>query len=146
MDNFVRVPIRIQATVLPDPARSKDAVLAAALQALLQYLSFDNLKLGQSIHLSSIYSVLQGVAGVTAADVNLLGFKQPVGLTPAQFQADLATRGVTFLPSGDPTPVQGHLRIFTARSDPAKPGSILPAELAWVATPAQDITITAQGG
>jgi uncharacterized phage protein gp47/JayE len=146
MDNFVRVPIRIQATVLPDPARSKDTVLAAALQALLQYLSFDQRKLGQSIHLSNIYAVLQGVTGVIAADVIVLGFKQPTGMTPAQFYAYLAARGVTFLPSGDPAPVQGHLRIFTARSDPAKPGSILPAELAWVATSAQDVIITAQGG
>jgi predicted phage baseplate assembly protein len=146
MDNYVRVPIRIQATVLPDPARSKEAVLAAALQALLQYLAFDQLTLGQSIHLSGIYAVLQGVVGVIAADVIVLSFKKPVDMTPAQFQAYLATRGVTFLPSGAPAPVQGHLRICAARTDAARPGSILPAELAWVATPAQDIVVTAQGG
>ena len=114
-------------------------------------------RLGQSVWLDQIDRAMiqsgtlaryrdAGVTGVTAADVIVLGFKQPTGMTPAQFHAYLVARGVTFLPSGDPAPVQGHLRIFTARSDPAKPGSILPAELAWVATPAQDVIITAQGG
>jgi hypothetical protein len=145
LDNFVRVPILVTATVLPDPALSRDGVVAAALSALLDALSFDRLHLGQSIHLSMIFGALQQVAGVVAADVTRLGFKQPAGMTSAQFHAFLASRGVTFLPTGIPAPVQGHLRIFAARPDPAGYSAVLPAELAWVETPATDVAVTAQG-
>jgi hypothetical protein len=145
LQNFARLPILVSATVLTDPSQSKDAVLAAALAALLSALSFDNLNLGQSIHLSSIFSVLQNVPGVVAADVILLGFKQPASMTTAQFLVFLASRGVTFLPTGEPAPVQPHLRIFTARPDGSNPGSVLSAEIAFVETPAQDVVITAQG-
>jgi hypothetical protein len=141
LDNFVRVPILVTARISPDPMKSRDAVSAAALGALLEALSFDQLHLGQPIHLSTIFSVLQDVAGVVAVDVTQLGFKRPANMTEAQFLAWLAARGITFQ-GGLPAPVQGHLRIFTARTDPTSPGSILPAELAWVET-SSDITLTA---
>ncbi|HLQ50473.1 MAG TPA: baseplate J/gp47 family protein, partial [Terriglobales bacterium] len=59
--NYQSVPIRISATILASPQYVQDDVLKAALSALLTALSFDSLNLGESIHLSKIYSVLQAV-------------------------------------------------------------------------------------
>jgi uncharacterized phage protein gp47/JayE len=138
LDNYSQVPIVLAANVWVDPARSQPDVTAAALQTVRAALSFDQLELGEALHLSQIYAVLQGVSGVIAADVTQFGFKN----TASTF---LAQRGVTFLPNGMPAPVQDFLRIFAALPDPNNPGQVLAAELAWVETPSQDVTITAQG-
>jgi hypothetical protein len=120
-------------------------VLNAAMSTLLAALSFDNLKLGQSLHLSGVYSVLQEVPGVEAVFITVFGFRKPDGMSDADFQTYLNSRGVERLPDGSVAPVQGHLRIFSARPKPKKPGQVLPAELACIETPGQDISITAQG-
>ena len=39
------------------------------------YFAFDHLNLGQPIHLSDLYAVLQEVDGVVAVDIDKLGFK-----------------------------------------------------------------------
>jgi hypothetical protein len=121
-----------------DPARSQSDVLAAVTAAVLAALSFDALELGEALHLSVIYAVLQGVTGVVAADVTQLAFKN-------QSASFLQTRGASFLQNGSVAPVQDFLRIFPARPDPDHPGQVLPAELAWIETPSQDVLITAQG-
>lgn len=138
IDNYVKVPIRLEAKVWVDPARSQPDVIAAATDAVLTALSFDELDLGEALHLSLIYSVLQHVPGVIAADVTRLGFKD--GSIPF-----LLSRGATFLPNGSPAPVQDFLRMFSARPQPGHPGQVVPAELAFIETPSQDVLITAQG-
>jgi len=143
--NYHSVPIQVSATILASPQYVQDDVLKAALRALLAALSFDNLNLGESIHLSRIYSVLQEVAGVEAVDITNFGFRQPDGMSAADFKTYLDSRAVERLTDGSVAPVQGHLRIFSARPDPVTPGKVLPAELAWIETPGQDVSISAQG-
>ena len=143
--NYQSVPIVLSARVLVSPQYAADDVLAAVRAALLESLSFDALNLGQSIHLSVLYSVMQAVAGVAALDITLLGFRQPAGMANADFNAYLDRRGVERLPDGSVAPVQGFLRIFSARPDPANTGLVLPAELASVETPGQDTSIAVQG-
>jgi uncharacterized phage protein gp47/JayE len=143
--NYRSVPVKVSATVLTLPQYVQEDVLKAALNALLTALSFDNLKLGQSLHLSGVYTVLQDVPGVQAVDITLLAFRQPDGMNSADFNAYLDSRAVERLSDGSVAPVQGHLRIFSARPDPGKPGQVLPGELATIETPGQDVSITAQG-
>ncbi len=143
--NYQSVPIQLSATILAAPQYVQADVVKAALSTLLAALSFDNLNLGQSLHLSFVYSVLQDVLGVKAVDITLFAFRQPDGMSNADFQIYLDSRGVERLTDGSVAPVQGHLRIFSARPDRSKPGQVLPAELAWVESPGQDISITGQG-
>jgi hypothetical protein len=142
LDNYTAVPIFVTARLWTDPKQATADVLAAATQALLAALSFDALALGQSIHLSAIYAVLQSVAGVVATDVTGLGFRIPPG-TPDP-NAYLDAQGVTRNPDGSVVAVQEVLRIFAARPDPDRPGNVLPAEIAAIATPAADVAIASQ--
>ncbi len=143
LDNFTQVPIFVAASLWTDPKQAAADVIAAAVQAIATALSFDTLALGQSIHLSAIYAVLQGVPGVVAADVTALGFRIPPGTVDAN--AYLDSRGVTRNPDGSVAAVQDFLRIFAARPNPSRPGSVLPAELAAIVTPAVDISMISQG-
>jgi hypothetical protein len=144
--NFTPVPVRLQTVIRTDPAVDPGAVTTAARAAVLAALSFDRMSLAQSVHLSDLYAVLQSVPGVLSADIDVLMFKQPAGMTAAQFDASLTERGAARLPDGTPQPVQGHLRIFPARPSPP-PGTVVrPAELAVVESPGQDITITQMTG
>jgi hypothetical protein len=138
IDNYTKVPIRLEAKVWVDPARSQPDVVAATTDALKEALAFDELELGEALHLSMIYSVLQNVPGVIAADVTRFGFKN----TSISF---LESRGPTFLPNGSVAPVQDFLRIFAARPKPGHPGQVVPAELASIETLSQDVLITMQG-
>jgi len=138
IDNYTKVPIRLEAKVWVDPARSQPDVVAGATDAVLAALAFDELELGEALHLSLIYSVLQDVPGVIAADVTRFGFKN----ASIPF---LLSRGATFLPNGSVAPVQDFLRIFAARPNPDHPGQVVPAELASIETPSQDVLITVQG-
>ena len=143
LENFAQIPIFVTASLWTDPKRARSDVIAAALQAMAAALSFDALALGQSIHLSAIYAVLQGVPGVVAADVTGLGFRIPPGTADPNDYLD--SRGVTRNPDGSVAAVQDFLRIFAARPNPNRPGSVFPAELAAIVSPAVDISITAQG-
>jgi uncharacterized phage protein gp47/JayE len=142
--NFKNVPILVSAKILVSPVYAQNNVQTAVLAALLDALSFDNLNLGQSIHLSFLYAVMQAVAGVVAVDITLLGFRRPDGMSAADFNTYLDNRGVERLSDGSVAPVQDFLRIFSPRSPLGAPGVMLPAELAWVETPGQDISIVAQ--
>jgi predicted phage baseplate assembly protein len=139
--DHAKVFVELEAGVAVDPDHDRDAVLAEARAAVLAALAFDALRLGQPIHLSELVRAIQDVPGVVFVDVDRLQFKKPAGMTPAQYLAYLAARGATFLAGGVPAPVQGHLRIFPARPDPARPGHILAAELAAVESPASDVTL-----
>ena len=144
MGNYQNVPIQISAKILALPQFVRDDVLNAARSALLDALAFDNLNLGQSIHLSFVYTILQDVPGVLAADITLFAFRKPDGMTAAQFAAYLDSRAVERLSDGSVNPVQGHLRIFSARTDPSVAGRVLPGELAVIQDPSADISISAQ--
>jgi len=139
--NYQKINIEFRAGVAVDAAYDRDTVLAAAREAVLDALSFDNLRLGQSIHLSDLYRVLQDVPGVVYVDVDRLMFKQPAWMPLLLFLILLWLRGVQFLPGFVPAPVQAHLRIFSARPAPFVTGAILAAELAAVESPTQDVTI-----
>lgn len=133
LDNFVRVPLVIAATIHIADAYVAADVEEAARTALLGALSFEALRFGQPLHLSDIYAVLQGVVGVVWVKVDLFQFKD-------QSPAYLAARGA------DAQPVQEHLRIFAARILPGPPDTVLPAEQAWIEAPTQDITLLTAGG
>jgi hypothetical protein len=138
--NYARVSIQLRAGIQVDARYSTDAVVADATARVLDFLSFDNLRLGQMIGLSDLYRVLQDTPGVVFADIDLLQFKRPPELSTLQYLLYLLGRGVEFGPTG-PKPVQGRLRIFLARPAPGQPGVVLPAELASVESPTQDVTI-----
>lgn len=144
--NYSGVPVRLRATVNVDPSHVRKDVLDAARAAVLRELSFGARSLGQPVHLSDIFRVLQENEGVVFVDVDELMFKRPPDISDAAFQAYLNERGVELLPGGDARPVQPHLRIFPARPDSANFGQVLPAELAFVESPAQDIVVNATGG
>jgi uncharacterized phage protein gp47/JayE len=90
------VPVEIKAKIQVNPAYLDADVQEAAHEALLDHLAFDNRDLGQAVHLSDIYDVLQEVEGVVSVDVDRLQFKD---------LADRASHGATA------DPVQGRLRL-----------------------------------
>jgi acylphosphatase len=112
--SFKKINIQVAAQIDVSPNRVPDDVQAAAQAALINCLSFDNLKFGQPIHLSSIYAVLQAMDGVVAADILLLQFKS---------SADAASHGATL------DPVQDQLAI---NAD----------ELAWIDDSDTDVVIS----
>jgi hypothetical protein len=114
VSSYVAVPVKITAAVEIDPSLDGEEVQAEALEALEKYFDFDNLDLGQSIHLSDVMRVLQSVKGVLAVDVDALQFKNA---------ADRATHGVSS------QTVLAHLPIF-------------PTELAAVSDPETDLAVT----
>jgi hypothetical protein len=133
LDNYLRVPIVVTATLHVDERRVAEEVAAAARTQLLAALSFEALPFGGAVHLSDTYAVLQEVPGVLAVDVNRLHFKN-------QDPAFLDERGA------DTSPVQGRLRVFPARPRQGTPPVVEPAELAWLEVPSQDVNLTTIGG
>jgi predicted phage baseplate assembly protein len=129
--NVRRVGVVVRAVVTVDPDRVRADVEAAATAALLAALSFERQELGRPLRLGDVFVALQDVAGVTSVDVNALAFKDP----------DRRRRAERTLPA-----VQPFLRIDRARPDRWRFGRVFPAELAWVETPGQDVTVTAIGG
>jgi hypothetical protein len=128
----VRVPIIVTASLIVDPRYNATAVQAAAFSALASALSFDQLQLGQAIYLSSIYGVIQGVPGVIAVDITNLNFKSQDPTFRAAHGAD----------SRQPQPT---LFILGARPGTGPGITVLPAELAWVDIPTQDLVLTVTG-
>jgi hypothetical protein len=133
LDNYVQVPIVITATVRVEPAYVASKIAAEARGALMSALSFVSLRFGQPLALSEVYAVLQRVEGVGSVDIDLFHFKEQ----SADF---LAARGATT------EPVQRSLRIFSARPNSIPSPPVLPAELAVVETPAEDVQIITSGG
>lgn len=151
LGNLWRVPVVVTARLLRDPAFEADAVEAAARAALVAFLAFDAQPLAHPLHLSQIVAALQAATGVSAVDVDLFRIKGSEGWTAAQ----IARRGA----SADP--VQPNIRIFDARPlrpladlDPLSVAGLaldpdalaLPAEQAFVATPASDIVLNVVEG
>ncbi len=135
--NYLPFPILLGATIEVDRHYVLTDVLAATRAALLAALAFDAVDLGTPIHLSELYRVIQDVPGVVSADIDELQPKRP---------ADRKRPNVDLLPDGTPAPLQPHVRILPARPDPARPGSVLPAELAGIEDPTRDLVLGASGG
>jgi hypothetical protein len=113
VSSYVSVPIKITAAITVDPSLDSTEVQADARKALEDYLDFDNLDLGQSIHLSDVMRILQSVKGVLAVDVDALQYKNA---------SDRTTHGVSS------QAVLAHLPIF-------------PTELATVSDPETDLAV-----
>lgn len=133
LDNYVPVYVVVKATVRVEPSFIASKVGDAAMTTLLNALSFDSLQFGQPLALSDIYAVLQQVEGIGSVDIDMFHFKN-------QSAGFLAARGATA------DPVQRRLRIFPARPNSIPWPPALPAELAAVETPAEDIQIITSGG
>ncbi|HKH91358.1 MAG TPA: hypothetical protein VKA54_06120, partial [Gemmatimonadaceae bacterium] len=133
IDNYSAVAVLVDASIIVDDRYVTADVLAAARAALELELAFDRRRFGQPVYLSEIFAVLQNVGGVMAVDVNTLDLKS----TDAAFRA---AHGID--PAlGQPQP---HLRMLPAR--PGGSGAVLPAELARLEVPAQDLVLRATGG
>ena len=146
--NLVRVPLVVRAKLLRDSAFKADDVEATARAAIEAHFAFEAMPLGQAVHASAIYAVLQGARGVVAVDLDLFHLKDHADLSADE----RAVRAVTA------DPVQAHIRIFPARPTPGDPADIdryaragfdgpmpppvLAAEQAYVADPAGDIVLT----
>jgi hypothetical protein len=132
--NYAAVPIRLAASLNVDPKRENAQVLAAARAALLDALSFERRAFAQPVFLSDMYRVLQDVDGVVSVDIDVLDLKS----SDAGFRA---AHGVDDS-LGQPQP-----RLLILPAHPGgSPGVVLPAELAAVELPAQDIVLKANGG
>jgi Baseplate J-like protein len=132
--NYAAVAVRLQASIIVNPRYVNDDVLAAVRAAVLFALSFDQRRFAQPVYLSDIYRVMQKVDGVVAVDLDLLNLKS----TDAGFRA---AHGV------DDTLPQPQARLLMLPARPGgTPGTVLPAELAIVEVPSQDVVLSAGGG
>ena len=150
LGNLWRVPIVVTARVVADPKFEADAVADGVLKALLAFMDFDVQPLARPLHLSQITAAMQEAAGVVAVDVDRFQIKGFATWTSAQ----LSRRGATT------APVQQHLRLFDARPlappallDPLSLAGLaldpdvraLPAEQAFIQTPATDVSLSLVG-
>lgn len=133
LDNFIEVAVQIAASVLVKPNYVASTVASAVRVALLEALSFDTLGFGQPLALSEVVAIMQEVDGVLAVDVDLFHFKD-------RSAAFLAKRGAST------DPVQRSLRIFPARPSGVPFPPVLPAEMASIEVPADDVQIVTKGG
>ena len=134
LDNYSAVAVVIAATLYIEDQYVRDTVLDAAKATLLDALSFEKRQFAQPVYSSDIIAALQGVNGVRAVDLDTLDLKS----------ADPAFR----LAHGvDPALGQPQPRLLILPARPAGSATaVLPAELAWVEAPAQDLTLRAVGG
>jgi hypothetical protein len=140
LDNYRPVFIEVRGGIGVLPDADAEQVLADARQAVLDALSFDAVSLGQAVNLSDLYRVLQDVPGVRFVDIDRFLFKLSQFGGIWSILIELWRRGVLG-PGWSVDPVQSRLRIFAARPDPAQPGSVLPAELAAIELPDEDVTL-----
>lgn len=75
------VPFLVTAVLQVDPAYLLENVQKSAEDAIAQYFSFAKRELGQTVHLSDVYALLQGVAGVMGARITKLKRKSGGGAT-----------------------------------------------------------------
>ena len=129
--NHVAVDVVVRAKISVEGDRGRAEVETAARAALLDALSFDAQELGRALGLSDVVRILQDVPGVAFVDVDELGFADP---------EEAEARSL------EPGPVQPRLLVFPARPDDTVAGGVRPAEVARLASPTQDATLTASGG
>jgi predicted phage baseplate assembly protein len=134
--NYVPVAVTIDAALIVDGRHVASTVLAAARAALIAAFAFAARQFAEPVYLSDLYRVLQAVAGVTAVDVNRLDLKRQ----DDGFRALHGLKEVAKQPQPAP-----RLLMLPARWDDAT-GGVLPAELARVESPGQDIQLRTTGG
>jgi hypothetical protein len=134
IDNYARVPVLVAATIMVEPAYVATAVLDATRAALLGALSFENRQFLDSVDLSDVYAVLQGVEGVRAVDIDRLDSKS----TDVTFRKD---HGM------DPAKgsLQSRLPVLAARSG-GSASTVLPAELPVIDVAQLDVVLRSVGG
>jgi uncharacterized phage protein gp47/JayE len=71
---FAKIYLKIEAAIEVDAAYVAQVVRTAAVKALQAALAFENVNLGQPVHLSDIYQVIQDVTGVTAVAITRLEY------------------------------------------------------------------------
>jgi uncharacterized phage protein gp47/JayE len=102
-----KMPVQMILEIFADSDYLDKDVRMAVTRALNDHLAFENLNLGQSIHLSDLYQAIQSVAGVVASHITMLQFK---GLSDSELKKRLATfkmeNGISVWDS-----VQNHLYI-----------------------------------
>lgn len=146
LDNYLPVAIEIAATLNVDDAYIASDVAAAARAVLETAMSFEAQAFGLPVHLSDIYAVLQSVSGVVAVDVDRLMFKQPAGMTEADFQHFLDQRAIVRWVDGSVQSLQPHLRVYPARPDRSGLPWVRPAEQAQIKVSAEDVILLTRGG
>jgi hypothetical protein len=142
------IPLTVHARIVPAADTARDVALASARAALEALLAFDALAVGHAVHASAVYAALHEAPGVAAADVDVFNVRGYRDLSPA----DLAARALT---AAD---LQPQVRIYPARPTPSNPAEVdafiraafegalppvLPAEQAQLATPEEDLVLTA---
>ena len=75
VETYRKVPVSVDVIIQVHPDYRDEDVQKATKSALRSYFAFENLSLGQSIHLSDVYRVIQGADGLVAAKLNLFRFK-----------------------------------------------------------------------
>lgn len=123
---YREVPFVVHVEIHVQKEHNNEDVATAARSAIEGYFAYGNRDFGQAVHLSDLYAVVHGVGPVASARVTRLRYKRHV---------DRVAHGVSAV-------VAVHAPIFGARH---AVGSLLPAELATLAGPA-DLVITATGG
>ena len=76
VQSYTKIPVRLAATIFVSADHVADDVLAAVQAAVTRYFAFDNQQFGQPVHLSNVYAVIQGIGGVTGADITTLQYKK----------------------------------------------------------------------
>ena len=122
------VPLRCRVDLEVHPDHATGAVRAAVTAALLAAFGYPARHLGEPVHLSDAYAVVQGVEGVASCLVRELRERDAM---------DRARHATTL-------PAPAHLPALGARPDPAAALGVRGAEIASLA-PA-DLTVAASGG
>ncbi len=109
---YAEQTFRLKLKVAVDPAYEKEPVLAAVEGALRAAYSFDARQFAEPVHRSAITALVHSVAGVVAADVDLLYIGAVAGLAERLLaQTPAVGAGGSALPAGllllDPTPLDG---------------------------------------
>ncbi len=114
LQDYTQRPVIVQAKIYIDvPKYLPDVVYEAALDAMTGLFDFDNLNLGQTVHLSEVMAALQRVPGVAAVDVDRYIFKCPDSMAAADrisFYEDRQALGAPLVTAlgADGCPTEGH--------------------------------------
>lgn len=76
-------PLVLKTTIKVDLYYLKEKVLKEVRTSILEYFKFENLQLGQGIHLSNIYATMQSVEGVNAVRVEYFDYKKNEDIPPS---------------------------------------------------------------
>ncbi len=100
VSSFQRVYFNVEAKVRVDGAYEGEAVLAAAEEALRAAFGFENRGFGQGVTAAEVVSVIHGVDGVVAVDLDALYRVTDAGVASPTLSAVLAAAGARWEASG----------------------------------------------